>query len=373
MFPFLGRSHPVRTAAAVAGQTQVPGSSVSRKGLSPSRQVPLYTHPSSKTALAGNSASSSTEINHNTHNEVEEGIDAVAFQSFNQPSEMKKLHRSSQGSSSINIQEIPLEDLSRKMRKTKSGESERRSFSFGGSHRTEHSRSHSHSPRRVRSGSGPASYSPERRTSRTRSVSSDKSKHDRSDSSSTITPCSQSGSQSSSDNSPETTRTPLKELAKLSQSPKTLRPAEEPILSLLVDGDHDTGSPTLLPPMETQALMKMKIGSPSGSTTVSSASASDDDNSEEAGSSQNVSIGVASSPAVQLTRLAQMVQEHYKYSEINNEQHAQSTFPLSQADDQPEVDEAVEVDDVSALATIVSTSTEVACVATTEDQPDQHS
>lgn len=368
-----GRSHPVRTAAAVAGQTQVPGSSVSRKGLSPSRQVPLYTHPSSKTALAGNSASSSTEINHNTHNEVEEGIDAVAFQSFNQPSEMKKLHRSSQGSSSINIQEIPLEDLSRKMRKTKSGESERRSFSFGGSHRTEHSRSHSHSPRRVRSGSGPASYSPERRTSRTRSVSSDKSKHDRSDSSSTITPCSQSGSQSSSDNSPETTRTPLKELAKLSQSPKTLRPAEEPILSLLVDGDHDTGSPTLLPPMETQALMKMKIGSPSGSTTVSSASASDDDNSEEAGSSQNVSIGVASSPAVQLTRLAQMVQEHYKYSEINNEQHAQSTFPLSQADDQPEVDEAVEVDDVSALATIVSTSTEVACVATTEDQPDQHS
>ena len=123
----------------------------------------------------------------------------------------------------------------------------------------------------------------------------------------------------------------------------------------------------------------MKIGSPSGSTTVSSASASasDDDNSEEAGSSQNVSMGVASSPAVQLTRLAQMVQEHYKYSENNDERHAQSTFPHSQADDdddQPEVDEAVEVDDVSALAAIVDTSTEVACVATTEeDQTDQHS
>lgn len=372
-----GRSHPVRTTTtAVTGQTPVAVTSVSRKGLSPSRQIPLYTHPSTKTALASNSTSSSTEINHNTHTEVEEGIDAVAFQSFNQASELKKLHRSSQGSSSsssINIQDIPLEDLSRKVRKTKSGEGERRSFSFGGSHRTEHSRSHSHSPRRVRSGSGPASYSPERRSSRTRSVSSDKSKHDRSDSSSTMTPCSQSGSQSSSDNSPETTRTPLKELAKLLQSPKTLRPAEEPTLCLLVDGDHDTGSPTLLPPMETQAMMKMKIGSPSGSTTVSSASASDDDdNSEEASSSQDVSFGVVSSPAVQLTRLAQMVQEHYKYSENNNER-VTSTLPPTQTDDQPEVDEAVEVEDISELAAAVSASTEVASDAAIEDQPEKQS
>lgn len=188
-----------------------------------------------------------------------------------------------------------------------------------------------------------------------------------------MTPCSQSGSQSSSDNSPETTRTPLKELAKLLQSPKTLRPAEEPTLCLLVDGDHDTGSPTLLPPMETQAMMKMKIGSPSGSTTVSSASASDDDdNSEEASSSQDVSFGVVSSPAVQLTRLAQMVQEHYKYSENNNER-VTSTLPPTQTDDQPEVDEAVEVEDISELAAAVSASTEVASDAAIEDQPEKQS
>ncbi|GAB1602331.1 protein CLEC16A-like isoform X3 [Argonauta hians] len=342
-----GRSHPVRASSSNVGQNQVAVSPIARKGLSPSKTGSFYAHMSNKSASQAKQPNT-LEVNKVPSNDVEEGIDAVAFQSLNQPCDSKKSHHLGQNTNPINIQEIPLEDLSRKARKSKA-DGERRSFSFGGTHRSEHSRSHSHSPRRIRSGSSPASYSPDRRSSRVRSVSSDKSRHDRnSDSHSTITPgsCSQSGSQSSSDNSPESAKTSLKDLAKLLQSPKTLRPAEAPTLSLLVDGDTtDTGSPTLLPPMETH-IVKVKASSFNGTTSAgtSSTSASDEDNSEDAIRSPIiVPMRGVSSPSVQLTRLAQMVQQHYKYADNNNE-HAQLVF--SPAEPPAEIGQPVEADDV---------------------------
>lgn len=209
-----------------------------------------------------------------------------------------------------------------------------------------HSRSHSHSPKRDE---GIKSANRGRSTSlivvtNKRDRSSTPKRREHSKSSPLPMPSSPAKSTETSDDSPDNYRS----REKGSQSPKTLRPAEAPTLSLLPQGEDSQGLPTV-------GIDTLKLVQPAGvdrirslSDTSSTSSESQTDMSSMAKIRENLSMpdfayktaagaevevnsvsidksNVAmvtekgASASDQLTKLAQIVQEHYKFSEAEQE------------------------------------------------------
>lgn len=209
-----------------------------------------------------------------------------------------------------------------------------------------HSRSHSHSPKRDE---GIKSANRGRSTSlivvtNKRDRSSTPKRREHSKSSPLPMTSSPAKSTETSDDSPDNYRS----REKGSQSPKTLRPAEAPTLSLLPQAEDSQGLPTA-------GIDTLKLVQPAGvdrirslSDTSSTSSESQTDMSSIAKIRENLSMpdfaykttagaevevnsasmdksSVAmvtekgASASDQLTKLAQIVQEHYKFSEAEQE------------------------------------------------------
>ncbi|XP_071105280.1 protein CLEC16A-like [Haliotis cracherodii] len=362
--PIPGRSHPGRavkegeqTKAKVlsggsqgARPKQRPSAAGEQKKIRGGKQSPLPSVP------AKNRMSSRDEVE-----EAEEATSATAFQSLNQesgrrPSTGKTTQRSLSGPK-INpqVQEIPMEDLSVKS-KHRSGSLDSRAKSLRLDHnKHDRHRSHSHSPRRAkevsvsvkkesRRLSGPQTFKAKvKQTSLTIVTASPHSK-------SNPIPVSASPSRprsgSSSDDSPEAYD---RSRSHSGQSPKSLRPAEAPTLSLLPQqGMADmvsmaaVDSPILVPPADQQTIHNVvEMSSSSDKDTVkadsndealpqdtrscdsnfssdsngdSSVSVSDSGIQSEASTTMALSRPRTASTSEQLAKLAQMVSEHYSYS-----------------------------------------------------------
>ena len=325
-FSFTGRSHPVRVVDATSKESSThnirrPRSShVSSAKLAP---------PSGSTKDPGSSSPDPTGTTSAGEVEVAQEAAEFAYQSFNQDTGGVASH-----SPSLELgapQEIPLEDLSRK-KKRHTGRK------LSGTKLVAHSsvhpnRSHSHSPRRsenVRPKKG-------RATSLTVTIGKTESSGPQNNSS--PIPVSSSPAQSStssSENSPQLygfTRDTS------SQSPKTLRPADAPTLSLIPQGDdqihpEENVGPKLLPPTEVERIRSVSDVSSTSSDNqgeLTSSNSSDVTHStkplfaKKSASEAEVNTGVHvagghrvnmvqdldETASKQLTKLAQMVQQHY--------------------------------------------------------------
>lgn len=293
--------------------------------------------------------------------EAEEATSATAFQSLNQesgrrPSTGKTTQRSLSGPK-INpqVQEIPMEDLSVKS-KHRSGSLDSRAKSLRLDHnRHDRHRSHSHSPRRAKEASvsvkkesrrlsGPQTFKAKVKQTSLTIVTA--SPHSKSKPIPVSAPPSRPRSGSSSDDSPEAYE---RSRSHSGQSPKSLRPAEEPTLSLLPQqGMADmvsmaaVDSPVLVPPADQQTIHSVvEMSSSSDKDTVkadsndealpqdtrscdsnlssdsngdSSVSVSDSGIQSEASTIMALSRPRTASTSEQLAKLAQMVSEHYSYS-----------------------------------------------------------
>ncbi|XP_061181779.1 protein CLEC16A-like isoform X2 [Saccostrea echinata] len=319
--PVPGRSHPVRVVDSSPRDSTAQSASRPRSGhVSSSRKS-----PSSGTMSERNTKTSSVGATATEDVEVAEEAAAFAYQSFNQDT-----------GGVVNMapevqiqQEIPLEDLSRK-KKRHSGR-KLSGTKLIGPQSTHPSRSHSHSPRRNEKKQTKKGLA----TSLTVTITQPEVSRPHSNSS--PIPLSSSPAQSStssSENSPQTygfTRDTS------SQSPKTLRPADAPTLSLLPQGGDQINSeenlgPKLLPPTEVERIRSVSDVSSSSSDTqgeltrsnssgstsaskplfaVKASSEAEVNKNSAGGQIVQVGQGLDESTSQQLTKLAQMVQQHY--------------------------------------------------------------
>ncbi|XP_062581005.1 protein CLEC16A-like isoform X2 [Saccostrea cucullata] len=320
--PVPGRSHPVRVVDSSPRDSTSQNVSRPRSGhVSSARKSPSPRNVSDKNPRpsSGGGATAAEDV------EVAEEAAAFAYQSFNQdtggvvsvPPEVQAQ------------QEIPLEDLSKK-KKRHSGR-KLSGTKLIGPQSAHPSRSHSHSPRRNEK----TQTKKGRATSLTVIIAPPEASRPHSNSS--PIPLSSSPAQSStssSENSPQTygfTRDTS------SQSPKTLRPADAPTLSLLPQGGDEINSeenlgPKLLPPTEVERIRSVSDVSSTSSDTqgeltrsnssastnsskpvfaVKSASEAEVNKDSAGGQVVQIGQGQDESASQQLTKLAQMVQQHY--------------------------------------------------------------
>ena len=379
----LGRSHPVRvqetplaesptgtlpqvipgqsesSPQAPQGQTQTE-SSRSRRSLP---KTPSDSHQGS---------SNSPKEKEKRTSDVELAEDAFAYQSFNQDTggRPQTRHSPSPVEGGAFVQEIQMEDLSRKKKRHGGRKFSDSRVANLSSSPSGHSRSHSHSPKRhdhSRSNRG-------RSTSLVIPNDQDKldvGKHSKSKKHSPNRPHSKSsppmpGTASSSKQRTVSSSSDEEEQRKdhrkkhvrdfLSQSPKTLRPADAPALSLLSQRVSDScignvDTPKLMAPAEIDRIRSvsdassLSSGSGSGShidvltgvsssKSLDSASAPHEDcrskpkftYSEPSLAEAEISKASVDSISVakdeyssdQLTKLAQIVQEHYHFQEDSN-------------------------------------------------------
>lgn len=317
-----GRSHPVRVDSS-------PRDGTAQNVLKPqAAQVSSVNQTTTSGKMSDKKEKPSTsETTAADDVEVAEEAASFAYQSFNQDTGGVPSHSPSP---EVRIQqEIPLEDLSRK-KKRHSGR-KLSGTKLVGQSSAHQSRSHSHSPRRndnLQTKKG-------RATSLTVTIKQEVS---RPHSNSSPIPMGSSPAQSStssSENSPQSygfTRDTS------SQSPKTLRPADAPTLSLLPQGEDQMNSeenlgPKLLPPTEVERIRSVSDVSSTSSDNQGELTRSNSSESTNSAKPQfarktasEAEVGVDStegqrvqmvhdlvdeSASQQLTKLAQMVQQHY--------------------------------------------------------------
>ncbi|XP_056019536.1 protein CLEC16A-like isoform X2 [Ostrea edulis] len=320
--PLPGRSHPVRVDSS-------PRDGTAQNVLKPqAAQVSSVNQTTTSGKMSDKKEKPSTsETTAADDVEVAEEAASFAYQSFNQDTGGVPSHSPSP---EVRIQqEIPLEDLSRK-KKRHSGR-KLSGTKLVGQSSAHQSRSHSHSPRRndnLQTKKG-------RATSLTVTIKQEVS---RPHSNSSPIPMGSSPAQSStssSENSPQSygfTRDTS------SQSPKTLRPADAPTLSLLPQGEDQMNSeenlgPKLLPPTEVERIRSVSDVSSTSSDNQGELTRSNSSESTNSAKPQfarktasEAEVGVDStegqrvqmvhdlvdeSASQQLTKLAQMVQQHY--------------------------------------------------------------
>lgn len=315
---FTGRSHPVRVVDAAASKEKAVRRP--RSGHVSSAKSASTSGNDKETQHAVSAPPTAEEV------EVAEEAASFAYQSFNQDTGGV----SNNPPSLEGPQEIPLEDLSRK-KKRHSGRKLSGTKLIGHSSSAHQSRSHSHSPRRQEH------HQTKKGRATSLTVTINKPESSRPHSNSSPIPVSTSPAQSStssSENSPQTygyTRDTS------SQSPKTLRPADAPALSLVPMGDDQMNSeenmgPKLLPPTEVERIRSVSDVSSASSDNQSELARSNSSGSanstkplfaKKAASEAEVNTDLAGGQRVQmvhdpdesaskqLTKLAQIVQQHY--------------------------------------------------------------
>lgn len=315
---FTGRSHPVRVVDAAASKEKAVRRP--RSGHVSSAKSASTSGNDKETQHAVSAPPTAEEV------EVAEEAASFAYQSFNQDTGGV----SNNPPSLEGPQEIPLEDLSRK-KKRHSGRKLSGTKLIGHSSSAHQSRSQSHSPRRQEH------HQTKKGRATSLTVTINKPESSRPHSNSSPIPVSTSPAQSStssSENSPQTygyTRDTS------SQSPKTLRPADAPALSLVPMGDDQMNSeenmgPKLLPPTEVERIRSVSDVSSASSDNQSELARSNSSGSanstkplfaKKAASEAEVNTDLAGGQRVQmvhdpdesaskqLTKLAQIVQQHY--------------------------------------------------------------
>ncbi|KAK3089654.1 hypothetical protein FSP39_005390 [Pinctada imbricata] len=334
--PVPGRSHPVRVhtqPSTTLNQLATPESNeASRRPKSA---------PAANTS-AGKSESASRVSQNEANVEVAEEAAAFAYQTFNQQTggAVPKRHSPSPEQNNSNVQEIPLEDLSRN-KKRHSGRKVSNTKLTGLAHSSSHTRSQSHSPKRdegLSSNRGRSTSLTINVTKRDRSSTPTRRSHSKSSPAPMVTHSkSRASSQSSASEAPVVPRKSSRDGS--SQSPKTLRPADTPALSLL---SHDgllsssgIDAPKLLPPAEMDRIRSMSDISSTSSDSQNEGSSNSSQNkpsdqrpnftyNSPSGAEAEVSNINAdqntvelvkegqSSASDQLTKLAQIVHEHYR-------------------------------------------------------------
>ncbi|XP_021374464.1 protein CLEC16A-like [Mizuhopecten yessoensis] len=297
--------------------------------------------------------------------EVAEEATSFAYHSFNQQTGGASPSRHSP--SPVESQDIPLEDLSKKKKRHSARKmSDSKIMTLASS---SHSRSHSHSPKR------PEGIKPSR--GRSTSLAIESEKRDRSStpvrrqhsksSPPTYVSSNQSRSRASSTSSDEEiTRQKLKGKEIAHQSPKTLRPAEAPTLSLLPQGENGAcipsssdDSPKLMAPAEMDRIRSLSDTSStsSGGSQIDIVLQGKSKEDKQAGRPQfayntpkgaEAEVSTASveqgsvarsdhqnkSTSDQLTKLAQIVQEHYKFSKDDGGGQQQTSLSPSSSSSQ---------------------------------------
>ncbi|CAC5424104.1 CLEC16A [Mytilus coruscus] len=320
--PYPGRSHPIRSVSTPSQQSQetTPISTPTPR----SQQVdPIQSVPTK---------SQGQETNNESTDSVEIAEEAFAYQTFNQHTgtNASSRHTPSPVDNSP-FQEIQMEDLSKRKKKHSKKMPNVRLHQMTSS---SHSRSHSHSPKRDEglSSNRGRSYSMVEESKRERSSTPKGRGH----SNSQPIPEGKRSRPSSGSSSDECHK--IRTRSKESQSPKTLRPAEEPALTLFSQDSESMAtsidSLKLVPPAE--SLRTPSDTSSTGTSNDGQNSAvenQDDKNSEssfkdskpnfafKSPSAADVEISKArvesvaraksSSATDQLTKLAQIVQEHF--------------------------------------------------------------
>lgn len=309
----LGRSHPIRT---ISTPSPINSQNVRRT-----------------TTTSGNeqNVSPDTSTNNVPPDQVEMAEEAFAYQTFNQHTGTGNGARHTPSPVDVTSQDIPLEDLSQKKKKHSKKLPNVRLQNVTSS---SHNRSHSHSPKREEglNSSRGRSYSLRDNSKRERSSTPKGREHSKSEPVHETNRSRPSSSGSSSDESHI-----LRNRSRESQSPKSLRPADAPALTLFSpdNGPISTGSIKLVPPAES-------IKSPSDTSSTGTSSDGIFANVEHSDSSNtptrrdsntmpnfsfkspsaadveistatvvNVAQAKSSSASDQLTKLAQIVQEHF--------------------------------------------------------------
>ncbi|XP_052071618.1 protein CLEC16A-like isoform X2 [Mytilus californianus] len=320
--PYPGRSHPIRSVSTPSQQSQetTPVSTPTPRSqqVDPIQSMPIKSH-------------GQETINESTDS-VEIAEEAFAYQTFNQHTgtNASSRHTPSPVDNSP-FQEIQMEDLSKRKKKHSKKMPNVRLHQMTSS---SHSRSHSHSPKREEglSSNRGHSYSMVEESKRERSSTPKGRGH----SNSQPIPEGKRSRPSSGSSSDESHK--IRTRSKESQSPKTLRPAEEPALTLFSQDSESMAtsidSLKLVPPAES-----LRTPSDTSSTGTSNDGQNsgvenqDDKNSEssfkdskpnfafKSPSAADVEISKArvesvaraksSSATDQLTKLAQIVQEHF--------------------------------------------------------------
>lgn len=313
-FCILGRSHPIRT---ISTPFPIPGQNPRDITRSVSEQ---------------SSDHSNASRNNEQTDQVEIAEEAFAYQTFNQHTGNGNGTRHTPSPVDVSAQDIPLEDLSQKKKKHSKKMPNVRLQSMA---TTSHSRSHSHSPKReegINSSRG-RSLSMRDGIKRDRSSTPKGREHSKSEPVQETNRSRPSSSGSSSDESHV-----IRNRSKDSQSPKTLRPAEAPALTLFSQDNGSVptgiGSLKLVPPAEnlknpsdtsstgasSDGLMvnvehqeaceaKRKDSSSKPNFAFKSPSAADVEISTA--TVVNVAQAKSSSASDQLTKLAQIVQVHF--------------------------------------------------------------
>lgn len=351
-----GRGHAVRvTSGHSSSPTPSENSTGSQSVTSKSghRLLPNVPDGSSSTKSKNSEQTGKDDV------EVAEEATSFAYHSFNQQTGGASPRRHSP--SPVESQDIPLEDLSRKKKRHSARKlSDSKIMTLSSS---SHSRSHSHSPKRpegVKQSRGRSTSLAIEVEKRDRSSTPVRRPHSKSSPPIHVS-SKQSKCASSTSSDEESSRQKVKAKEIAHQSPKTLRPAEAPALSLIPQGENgaclptsSTDSPKLIAPVEME-----RIRSVSDTSSTSSGSSSQidivlQDKSKDdklsgkpqfaynapKGAEAEVSnarvehtslarSGQEHKTSDQLTKLAQIVQEHYKFSDEDGGGGQQKTSPSS--------------------------------------------
>ncbi|KAK6187791.1 hypothetical protein SNE40_005737 [Patella caerulea] len=339
--PIPGRSHPVRVTSEVqtsaSTDASVPAAS---KSAQQCQSVPEKKKKESKTKQR--SKESNTENVHSSMGDsievAQEATSAFAVQTLNHDSiKTSSFNRHSPKLSAAikpDVQEIPMEDLSGNS-KHRSGSLDRPSLRLQTNIHKQYTRSHSHSPRRHKSDSDPTplkqhdSRQPSAQTKKNQKKAQTSLIINRPHSHSSPIPMTSARAKSHS-SSEDSLDSHKGSRSFLSQSPKSLRPADAPTLSLVSQPEMEvivpSGtilSPKLIPPADEERIRSFSDVSTGSSDSASSShvNVSTQDMKEQPvkkGKGKKKLVATADSekeqnPSQELTLLAQMVQEHYKF------------------------------------------------------------